>query len=236
MDYSIVIPAHNEERNIQPLLNRLYSTLKKTRKKFEIIIVNDNSVDNSWQLLQKLQRRIKELKPINRTEKPGVGYAIRKGLSKAQAKFIITLDGDLSHDPNEIPKFLSAIHNCDMVCGSRYVHGGKANMSLSRKIISGTFNILFRKLIDLPVKDFTSGFRMYKREIIDRIHLKSKEYGIFIEIPIKAHLEGFKLKEVPIHYHKRSEGKSSLSYLKQGPEYLIVAFDTLKSKLKMVLR
>ena len=118
-----------------------------------------------------------------------------------------------------------------MVCGSRYTKGGKANMSSGRVLISGLFNFIFRRLLGIPVRDFTSGFRVYKSGIIRKISLKSKNFGIFIEIPIKAHLAGFKLTEIPITYNKRSHGKSNLNYFKQGPEYLKVALEALKIKL-----
>jgi len=236
MEYSTITPTHNEAKNIPILVKGIHDVLKKTGKKFEIIILNDNSTDNSWQLLQELKKKVKELKPINRTEKPGVGYTVREGLRNAKGKYIITLDGDLSHDPKEIPKFISKIPECDMVCGSRYIHGGRANMSLNRKVISGSFNIFFRKLIGIKVKDFTSGFRMYRRKVVNKIRLKSKGYGIFIEIPIKAHLNGFKLKETPIHYHKRLAGESGLNYLNQGPEYFVVVLDVLRSKLRRALK
>src|SRR3989344_3344512 len=138
--YSLVIPAHNEAKNLQKLLKKAYSVLKKTK------------------------------------------------------------DGDLSHDPAEIVNFLKFLKDYDMVCGSRYTKGGKAEMTHSRILVSSLFNLVFRNLLGIPVKDFTSGFRAYKAKIIDKIELKSKKFGIFIEIPLKAHLAGFKLTEIPISY------------------------------------
>lgn len=229
--HSLVIPAHNEAKNLQKLLKKAYSVLKKTKKKFEIIVVNDNSTDNSDEILKKLNEKIKELRIVTRTKNPGAGYAIREGLGKVRGDIIITMDGDLSHDPAEIANFLKFLKNYDMICGSRYAKGGKAEMTYSRILVSRLFNLIFRKLIGIPVKDFTSGFRAYKAKIIDKIELKSKKFGIFIEIPLKAHLAGFKLTEIPISYHERGFGKSNLNYFKQGPEYLKVAFEALKIKI-----
>ena len=229
--HSLVIPAHNEAKNLQKLLKKAYSVLKKTKEKFEIIVVNDNSTDNSDEILKKLNEKIKELRIVNRTKNPGAGYAIREGLGKVRGDIIITMDGDLSHDPAEIANFLKFLKNYDMICGSRYAKGGKAEMTYSRILMSSLFNLIFRKLIGIPVKDFTSGFRAYKAKIIDKIELKSKKFGIFIEIPLKAHLAGFKLTEIPISYHERCFGKSNLNYFKQGPEYIKVALEALKIKL-----
>ena len=100
--HSLVIPAHNEAKNLPKLLVKARSVLKKTKKKFEIILVNDNSTDNTIKVLEKLKNKIKELRIVNRKTNPGVGYAIREGLSKAKGDVIITMDGDLSHD---LPRF-----------------------------------------------------------------------------------------------------------------------------------
>jgi len=118
MRYSLVIPAHNESENLVRLLKSACSVLQKTNEKFEIIAVNDNSTDDSLEMLKSLKRQIKEIVIVNRTKNPGVGYAIREGLGNAKGSVIITMDGDLSHDPSEIPKFLGLLNGYDMVCGS----------------------------------------------------------------------------------------------------------------------
>ncbi len=227
MKYSVVSPAHNESGNIVNLVRGVYKVMKGTNEKFEIIIVNDNSTDNTKEVLERLKTKIPQLKPVHRTKNKGVGNAIRDGLKNAKGWFIITLDGDLSHNPKEIPRFIKAIKNYDVVCGSRYVKAGKAEMEFSRTVISKTFNTLFRFLLGLPVKDFTSGFRIYKRKVIESIKLTSHGFGIYIEIPIKAYQNGFKFGEIPIHYYPREKGKSQLSYVKQGPEYLKVIIKSI---------
>ena len=229
--YSLVIPAHNEAKNLPKLVGKSHSALKKTRQVFEIIIVNDNSTDNSYGVLKMLQKKFKELRIVNRASNPGVGYAIRQGISSAKGSIIITMDGDLSHDPYEMPKLLAQLKNYDMVCGSRYTKGGKANMASSRKLVSVLFNIVFRTLIGIKVRDFTSGYRAYNADILKKISLKSRKFGIFIEIPLKAYLAGFRLAEVPITYHKREHGKSNLNFFKKGPEYLKVALEAIWIKI-----
>jgi ubiquinone/menaquinone biosynthesis C-methylase UbiE len=160
-----------------------------------------------------------------------VGLSIRKGLDKSTGDVIVTLDGDLSHNPSEIPNLIDALNDCDMVCGSRYTQGGKADMSLGRLVVSSLFNIVFRNLLGLPVKDFTSGFRAYKRSIIESIKFTSNGFGIYIEVPIKTFLAGFTIKEIPIRYRTRFRGKSNLNYLKQGPEYNKVIINALKLRI-----
>lgn len=230
--YSVVIPAHNESKCLEKLVLKLKDDVSKLNKRFEIIIVNDNSTDDSLQVLKRLKKNVDELVIINREKNPGVGNAIREGLYKTKGKIIITMDGDLSHNPAEIPKLLGSLGKYDIVCGSRYIRGGKAYIEFSRKIISNTFNVIFRNLLRIPVKDFTSGFRAYKREVIEKINLKNENFGIYIEVPLKAYLAGFKLTEAPITYSKRKSGHSNLNYFVQGPEYLKVILEVLKVKLR----
>lgn len=230
--YSVVVPAHNEAGNLKRLISELKNVLSKAGKKFEIIIVNDNSTDGSLKVLDKLKKKVSELVILNRTANPGVGNAIREGLYKTRGAIIITMDGDLSHNPEEIPLLLEKLEGNDMVCGSRYITGGDADMPVSRKLISGAFNVIFRTLLGLKIRDFTSGFRVYKRKVIEKISLKSRKFGIYIEIPLKAHIAGFKLAESPIKYLKREIGQSNLNYFVQGPEYLRVIFEVLKIKFK----
>jgi glycosyltransferase involved in cell wall biosynthesis len=231
--YSAVVPCHNESGNLDRLVSGLANQLSKEKKPFEIIIVIDNSSDNSREILDKLKSKYKELRYLNRTSNPGVGNAKREGFAAARGEFIITMDGDLSHDPAELPKFLALKDRYDIICGSRYISKGRANMPFTRKLISGGFNLLFRTLIGIKVKDFTSGYRLIRREVFEKVKLESKGFGIYIEIPLKAHIYGYRLVEVPITYHKRAYGKSNLSYLKQGPEYLKVGIKAFWLRLTL---
>ena len=225
--YSSVTPARNEAQNLPQLVENLDAALRSLGSPYEIVIVNDNSTDDSKAVLESLRSRFPALRPVHRSSDPGVGNAIREGLRKAQGQVIITFDGDLSHDPAEIPSLLKGLKGYDMVCGSRYMSGGKAHMNLSRVLISGMSNMVFRTALGLPIKDFTSGFRVYKRTVIDTIKLKGSQFGVYIEIPIKAHLAGFKLTEMPITYHQRKFGTTHLNYMKQVPEYLKVALEAI---------
>ncbi|MBN1157288.1 glycosyltransferase [Candidatus Woesearchaeota archaeon] len=224
MKISVFVPAHNESGNLKKLVSGIHRAVKNISKDFEIIIVNDNSSDNSEDILRKLKKKYPELRFVSRHDNPGPGNAYREGFKMVKGDIVVTLDGDLSHDPFEIPKFIKALDKADVVCGSRYTKGGRAHMDKSRTVISGIFNLLFRNFVGFKVRDFTSGFRALRRGVIDEIKLKSKSFGIYIEIPIKAHLKGFRITEVPITYHKRYKGESNLNYFRQGPEYLKVIF------------
>lgn len=233
--YSAVVPCHNESGNLEKLVTRIAEVLRKENQPFEIIIVNDNSTDNSKPVLDRLKKRVPELNPINRTSNPGVGNAKREGFTKVRGRYIITMDGDLSHDPYELPKFLRLRDRYDLICGSRYISHGRAYISPLRRLISSGFNLLFRMLIGIRVKDFTSGYRLINRKVFDKVKLESSGFGIYIEIPLKAHIYGFRLTEVPITYHKREYGTSNLSYFRQGPEYIKVGLKAFWLRISKVL-
>lgn len=220
VQYSIIIPGHNEADNIEALVSAVNKTL--SGKDFEIVFVNDNSSDNSEEILGKLKASVPQLRPINRRSNRGVGNALREGYKAARGKYIIQLDGDLSHDPAEIPKFIEKLKEYDVVCGARFIEEGVADMNFSRIVISKTFNFFLELFLGLSVHDLTSGYRMYRREVFEKIELNSSEFGIYPEVALKAHRAGFRIGEVPIHYHPRVTGTSKLSYLKQGPEYIKV--------------
>ncbi len=230
--YSIVTPAHNEAGNLPTLIEKIASVLDG-KIDYNIVIVNDNSTDNSGEVLAGLQKKYKQLDVVTRTKLGGVGYAIREGLYNAKGDFIITMDGDLSHKPEQILDLLAAIKDkgLDMVCGSRYVARGASDMHLSRKIISRGYNVVFGTLLGLKVRDFTSGFRIFKRDFLENIKFDSTGFGIYVEILMKAHLAGYKIGEIPISYDVRGEGESNLNYFEQGPEYCRVALKTFKHKL-----
>ena len=228
---SIIVPMKNEAKNCEPLAKAISETAKRNRWPIEAILVNDASTDNTKEVLEKLAKKYRFIKPIHRKPPSGPGRALRDGFMSAKGDVIVTMDGDLSHDPKEMPKLIAKLKDADIVCGSRSVEGGKAQMQKSRVIISGLYKFIFRTLIGIPVKDFTSGYRAYRKEAIDSLKLDAKMFGIYVEIPIKAHIKGFKFAEVPITYHKRIHGKTNLNYLKQGPEYTKYALAGLKARV-----
>ena len=228
---SIVIPMKNEEKNCSILVKSVMKTVKKNRWNAEVIIVDDASTDKTGNVLDKIAKHEKSVKVIHRSPPSGPGRALRKGFAAAKGDVIVTMDGDLSHDPSEMPRLVAMLKDADIVCGSRNVKGGKADMQKSRIIISSVYNFLFRKLIGIPVKDFTSGYRAYKSSAIKSLNLDAKMFGIYVEIPIKACIKGLKLAEIPIHYHKRLYGRTNLSYLNQGMEYLKYAIWGVKARV-----
>jgi glycosyltransferase involved in cell wall biosynthesis len=220
---SVIIPAHNESNNLKELVPKIHSVLKKQRLKHEIIVVNDNSTDNSSEILSNL-----DVICIDRHDnKPGVGRNYRAALKIAKGGIIVFMDGDFSHNPEEIPLLLNPIfHGVDFVQGSRYMksHDGTIGMKIGRKFMSKLFNLLIRIMLGIQMSDYTSGFRAIRKNVLDKIELESNYFDVYVEIPIKLCLIGARVEEVPFNYNPRLYGKSNLNYLKMGPKYLRVIF------------
>jgi len=230
MDLSVVVPAYNEEENIVKLLTELSNVLERQSLEYEVIIVNDNSTDGSKNLLEGLREKYPHLKPVHRTPPRGVGHTLRRGFLEASGSIIVTMDADLSHHPEDIPRLLAKLsEGFDIVLGSRYIEGGGMENTILRKIISRGFSV-FSRMLGLTVSDATTGFRAHKKEVLDKLNLSSTGFEIHIEIPMKAAKYGFKIGEVPLKYHERHAGESKLDYKKEGPRYVKVALKTALGK------
>jgi len=233
MKVAVVVPAHNEEENIEKLVNDIDNVLRQLKIQNQIVIVDDNSNDNTATILKELSKKMTNLTPVYRYDGVcGVGLTLREGIKAAKNNdVIVTMDGDFSHDPKEIPKLIQGIKNgADLVIGSRYMKGGRADMPRSRIIISGLYNVLSKLFLQTFVNDLTTGFRAMKQKAIEKVELKSEGFEIHPEIHLKIYKEGFKVIEVPIHYHRRGGGTSKLRYFKVGPGYLRVVFRQLLGK------
>lgn len=214
---SVIIPTYNEAENMPKLLEQLY----KLNLPLHVITVDDNSPDGTGTLLEKLKKtKYKDkLTIIHRKSKLGLGSAYLAGFKKALAnplnKFIMTMDADFSHNPNSIPSMIEKINNdADVVIGSRYITGGGVNWHLYRRILSKGANIFAAIILNLGIKDVTSGFRCYKRNVLKKIPLdqiKSNGYSFLEELLFYAKKQNFHIEETPIFFDDRTKGKSKLS-------------------------
>jgi dolichol-phosphate mannosyltransferase len=222
-----IIPSYKEKGNLEELTMRLASVFNKLHLEFNILYVIQTN-DGSTKLLDRLKNKIPELKYIYFEKPLGIGLAYKKGFEKAGKKFshILTLDGDLNHNPSDIPFFIKALQqkNADIIIGSRYIKGGQFNdKRLWKKIISYLTNRLLTLIIKIKVCDISSGFRLMKREVIDTVYSKLQESGYpsYMELILRAKSEGFKIYEIPITYTPRKWGKSKMSIFKTFTDYLL---------------
>ena len=200
---SIVIPIHNEEPSILPLYDRLTAVLEGLRRPFEIIFVDDASTDRSFDLLANLVETDPRLKVIRLRRNFGQSAALSAGFDEAQGTVIISLDGDLQHDPEDIPALLSKIdEGYDIASGWRK---NRLDNALTRKFPSRIANWLMARVSGLELRDFGTTFKAYRAEILKDVNLYGELHRF---IPALASFYGARVAEVPIRNIPRSSGKS----------------------------
>lgn len=207
MDLSIIIPTYNEKENIKKLLDKIFHEFRKNGLNGEAIVVDDGSPDNTSGIVEELKKTYHSIQIIQRKEKMGLSSAIIDGFSVAKSAILCVMDADLSHPPESIYSMYNTIkqEQADLVIGSRYIKGGKIKgWSYYRMLLSKGATLLAR--IFTSVKDPMTGFFMIKRECLINADLNSKGFKILLEIIIKANYK--KIKEIPITFVNRTEGKS----------------------------
>ena len=199
MKLSIIIPVWNEEENIQSLYNKLKTILIGD---YEILFVDDGSTDGTYHFLNNTRRKDSKLKIIRFKKNSGKSAALSMGFKHAKGDIIITMDGDLQDDPEEIPNFIEKIkEGYDLVVGWKY----KRQDPLSKRIPSKFFNFLIKILTGVKIHDSNCCFKAYKKEVLKNL----KIYGeLHRYIPSLVHWKGFKITEIKVKHHKRLHGKS----------------------------
>ncbi len=210
---SVVVPAINEAENLKILIPQIKKTLIPITKEYEIIVVDGHSTDATVQEAKKAGAIVVVQKEI------GFGSALKEGFAQAKGEYIITIDADLSHEPEIIKAMWREKENADILIGSRYVRGGSAQQSLLRKMLSISLNRTLSGFLALPLKDLSSNFRMYKRTVLEEIGITSSGFEALLEILIQSVLRGFSIKEVPLQYHSRNCGVSKVRNISFGFAY-----------------
>ncbi len=216
---SIILPTFNEKENITKLIEEIATVLADNSLSANIIVVDDNSPDGTAGEVEKIKNIVNyRIFLIRRKNKLGLGSAYIAGFKKALdlgADYIFEMDADLSHNPEDLPRFIKASCDHDLVLGSRYIKGGGIdNWSLMRKSISRGGTIYAKNILNLPFHDLTSGYKCFKRSVLENINIDeiaSDGYSFQIEMTYRAFKKGFQIKEIPIMFRDRNKGKSKFS-------------------------
>lgn len=234
MKLSIVIPAHNEENNLPKIIPALFKELNKYI--YEIIVVNDASTDNTRNVGEKLAKKYKKLKLINRKPPCGVGRALKDGYKAVSKKsdWVLSMDCDFLENVEEINRLIKkAQQGYDGVIGSRYIEKGKlVNYPPIKRFSNRIYHLLVRNILGIKQKDLTNNFKLYKREIFQSIEWQSNDFAINAETGILPVVKGYKIAEVPVSWIQRYFDKSDFKVFKLAPSYLKVFFRVVKEKLK----
>jgi glycosyltransferase involved in cell wall biosynthesis len=201
--YSIVVPFHNEEENVTQLYARLKSVMEQVGDSFELVLVDDGSSDRSYKLLEEIAAVDSRVLVVKLRRNFGQTSALAAGFDNANGEYIIAMDGDLQHDPNEIPAFIEKLEEgYDVVSGWRKE---RIDNFVMRRIPSRCANWLMAKLSEVDIHDFGTTFKAYRREIIHNIPLYGEMHRF---IPALAAWYGASICEIPIKNVARERGKS----------------------------
>ena len=209
LEISIVVPLFNEEANVVPLYARLRQVLSGLERSFEIIFIDDGSRDRTPQVLEEIYESDSRVKVVSLRRNFGQTAALKAGFDEAQGEIVISMDGDLQHDPEEIPLFLAKFaEGYDIVSGWR---AQRRDGWLTRRLPSRIANWMMAKLSGVPLHDFGTTFKAYRREIIKGIPL----YGdLHRFIPALATWSGARIAEIPINNTVRRNGRSKYGLLR----------------------
>lgn len=226
MKISIVVPAHNEEGNLENLVSRLVPVLDSHNETedYEIVLVDDNSNDGTRSIVDALAKKNPRIRPVHRTDSPCFGNAIKSGFREASGDVIIPVMGDLSDNPADIPKLVRRIEEgYDIAYGSRFVKGGSLRGYPGSKMVANrAFNNLVRFSFGIPNRDVTNAFKAYRREVLEAIgidNIEANGFDLTVEVPLKAHILGFKSIEVPVSWDGRKRGEAKLKLSRNGSAY-----------------
>ena len=234
MKLSVVIPAYNESESIPETIGQLHDALEAAQIDFEIFVVNDNSKDNTAEVLEGLKAHYPRLTYQTNHGPNGFGYAVRYGLERFSGDCVAIMMADLSDSPADLIKFYRTLveGGYDCVFGSRFMKGGKLiDYPFTKKIINRIANTIVRMAMWIQYNDTTNAFKLYKKETIEGLKpFLSPHFNLTLELPLKAIVRGYSYTVLPNSWTNRKYGESKLKIREMGSRYLFILLYCLIEK------
>ena len=227
MKLSVVIPAYNEALSLPETVLAFYEKLHASNIDHEILVVNDNSKDNTIEVIAQLQESAPTLRTVfNAPPHNGFGYAVRKGLENFSGDCVAIVMADLSDSPDDLVKFYNAMieKKVDCVFGNRFAKGGKVidypkNKLFLNRFVNNMINIAFK----FGYNDCTNAFKLYSRETIEGLKpFLSPHFNLTVELPLKALVRGYSFTVLPNSWQNRKHGTSNLKIKEMGSRYFFI--------------
>lgn len=215
-DLTVVVPTLNEEGSLRQVLPRLKETFKRLGLRGEILVVDGHSKDATVAVAESLGARV-----LVQTAR-GLGGALREGLLATRSPWVAVVDADGSHPPEILADMWANRGGSDLVIASRYIPGGSAVMGPLRQVLSRSLNIVARLVLDLPARDSSGGFRLYRGELVRPVAASAiaTDFTIQQELLVGILSRGGKVLEIPFRYEPRIDGASKASALRLAPAYV----------------
>jgi dolichol-phosphate mannosyltransferase len=228
MDLSVVIPMYNEAENAESTLKRVGEALASFQGSYEIVAIDDGSIDNTSQVLNRLAQENGRIRVVSYEKNRGRGIALRTGFKASKGEIIVSIDADLSYDPHYIPEIFSTLkaeRDIDVVLASPYMPGGGVqDVPFLRLWISRLGNRVLRFAMPNRIYTSTCIFRGYRRRVLDSLELESEGKEVHLEILSKIIALGYRVKEMPAILKGRKKGRSKFKLKKTAVSHLVFSF------------
>jgi dolichol-phosphate mannosyltransferase len=226
MKLSVVIPAYNEQESLPETLNSIHAKLVEANIDHELVVINDNSKDNTLDTLVKLSESIPSLVYYTNKGPNGFGYAVRYGLDRFSGDCVAVMMADMSDSPDDLVAFYKKMveGNYDCVFGSRFIRGGKVidypkHKFFLNRLVNNAVRVFFR----IPYNDFTNAFKLYKKETIKGLApLLAPHFNLTLELSLKAVVRGYSFAVLPNSWTNRKYGTSNLKIKEMGSRYFFI--------------
>ena len=231
---SLVFPLYRDKSTVKTMISKSLKILKKTKKKFEIIIIDDGCPENSGKIAQSYAKKYPYVKIFFHKKNLGYGAAIKTGIKQSKYECIFLIDGDNEYNVNDLPRMLKKFKNNDLVITYRYKNKNK----IKRIFISYVYNLIIRLLFKTSFKDISVGSKLISKQLKNKIILKSNSPFVNAELAIKSKYYGYRVDEIGIQHHLRVVGKGSVVTVKNillMVKEIVILFIQLCLKKKLTL-
>src|SRR3989338_2010373 len=233
-DVSLIIPTYNERENIRQCLDGLVKAFSGGKAAYELIIVDDNSTDGTYETVKNYSGRNKRIRAFLRTGEKGIGSAIFFGMKKSSGTYLIPFMADLSDDPEDALRLYNKIkEGYDVVFTNRFKGKNRAyGYPHPKYYFNRLYNLMIATLFNLKYTDTSNAFKAVRKDIVDRLDIKCKGFEFTTELALKSYFRGKRFSEIPVTWNNREKGKQKSSLLKIGRGYLRVLLLLLNEKRK----
>lgn len=225
MKFSIVIPAHNEEENIEPTVSGLVAVFESENIDYEIVIVSDHSTDNTIEVVDLIIRKNPRCVLVINEDHPGFGMAVRCGLNNYSGDAVAIVMADASDDPLDVVKYYYELEKgVDCVFGSRFMkESAVENYPIHKLWLNRLVNFGIKIIFWMKFNDTTNAFKAYRRDTINGLRpILAKHFNLTVELPLKAIVRGYSYTVVPINWYGRTKGVSNLKLKEMGSRYAFI--------------
>lgn len=235
MKLSVVIPAYNEAGNISKTVHAFYKELSAAGIEHEILVINDNSTDNTLEVIEDLEKEIQTLRHLTNMAPNGYGYACQKGLNNYKGDCVAITMADLSDEPKDLVKYFRKMEEtkCDMVFGDRWTKDSKVIGYPKNKLwLNRLVNHVIRFIFFFRYKDVTNGFKLFSKQTMDGLKpFISGQFSLALELPLKGIIRGYSYEVVPNNWYNREIGESNLKLKSMFFRYTFILMYCLNEKL-----